>query len=164
MEKVLPKVNTKDIVDILTSIKKEDDSTLITKTEAKNLTSLTFKNNEPILSLQDKNFLYEIIWMLAKIEYTQVYNFLSTDWEKVFGSHNIRKKMLFENPLLSSTRDQFEIYMDIFKTKIEVSAGEKCKRCKSDNTISITAQTRSADEAATIKIQCLACSFKWTAQ
>jgi DNA-directed RNA polymerase subunit M/transcription elongation factor TFIIS len=54
--------------------------------------------------------------------------------------------------------------MEVFKSKLEVSAGEKCKKCGSENTISISAQTRSADEAQTIKIQCLDCKFRWTSQ
>jgi DNA-directed RNA polymerase subunit M/transcription elongation factor TFIIS len=160
----LPKFKSKSIVDILTSIKKENGENLVTKSEAESLTELKFKNGEKILTLQDKNFLYEIIWMLNKIEYVKVYNFLSTDWEKIFGNQNIRKKILFENPLLEPAKEQFELYMEIFKSKIEVSAGERCKKCGSDNTISITAQTRSADEAQTIKIQCLECKFKWISQ
>lgn len=161
---MLPKVKSKGIIDILSSIKKEDGTDLITISEAENLSNLKFENGENILTLQDKNFLYEIIWMLTKVGYEKTYNFLSTNWEKIFGPQNIRKKILFENPLLAPAREQFDLYMEIFKSKIEVSAGEKCKKCKSENTISISAQTRSADEAQTIKIQCLECKFKWSAQ
>ena len=161
---MLGKTKSKNVFVTLRNIKKENSEELVSDSEAKTLSELKFKSGENILTFQDKNFLYEIVWLLDKVGYEKTYNFLSTDWEKVFGTQNIRKKMLFENPLLAPARDQFLLYMEVFKSKLEVSAGEKCKKCGSENTISISAQTRSADEAQTIKIQCLDCKFRWTSQ
>ena len=132
--------------------------------EIKNLTELKFINGEPILTLDDTNFLYEIVWLIKEKGYDIAYNFLSVDWEKVLGSEDIRKKMLFENPLMEKAKDKFYIDMNIYKTRVTVEAGEKCRKCGSTETISASKQTLSADEQATIKITCINCKFRWTAQ
>ena len=160
----LPKFSVKSVASILTSLKKEDGNPLVTSEEAKNLYSLNFQNGDSVLTMEEKWFVYEITWLLNKVGYDKTYNYLSADWEKVLGSTNIRKKMLFENPLMAGTREKFLLDMEIYKTKVEVEAGETCKKCGSDSTISISSQMRSADEAATIKVTCLQCGYRWTAQ
>ena len=155
----------KSVGGILLNLKKEDGTALVNKEEAKTLENLKFKNGENILSLQYKWFVYEIIWLLNKKGYEITYNYLNANWETFFGSHNIRKKMLFENPLMESTREKFLIDMEIFRKKSDLTeAGEKCKRCQSESTVSIEKQTRSCDEAVSISIWCQSCGFKWRAQ
>jgi DNA-directed RNA polymerase subunit M/transcription elongation factor TFIIS len=156
-----------EIANLLTKIKGENGSQLVNKQDAINLANLTFRDGENILTLDDTNFLYEIIWLLSKVGYEKTYNFLSVDWEKVFGSNedvNVRRKILFENPLMEKARDKFLLDMEIYRTKIEVEAGEKCPKCGSNETISAERQIRSCDEAATIFVYCISCSFKWRAQ
>jgi len=155
----LPPLNKKESV---SSVLKK--LTVLTDEQIKELTELKFSDGEAILTLEDRNFLYEIAWLIKEKDYEITYNFLSADWEKVLGSHNIRKKMLFENPLLEKAKDKFYLDMNIYKTRISVEAGEKCRKCGSTETISVSKQTRSADEAATIKITCINCKFRWTAQ
>ena len=155
----------KSVGGILLNLKKEDGTALVNKEEAKTLENLKFKNGENILSLQYKWFVYEIIWLLNKKGYEITYNYLNTNWETFFGSHNIRKKMLFENPLMESTREKFLIDMEIFRKQTDlVEAGEKCRRCQSDSTVSTEKQQKSCDESVNIYIFCLSCSFKWRAQ
>ncbi len=160
--KSIPKLN--DINKTLTSLKKEDGTNLVTKEQTNELLSLKFSDGEPILTLEDRNFLYETVWLLNENGYDITYNFLSAGWEKVLGSYNIRKKMLFENPLLEKAKDKFNTDLNIYKTKVTVESGEKCRKCGSIETISISKQTRSCDEISTIKISCLNCKFRWTAQ
>lgn len=162
----LPSISSKNsVVNILTQLKKEDGNSLVSSDEANNLANLKFNNGELILSLQERWFIYEIFWLLNKTGYTTTYNYLTVDWEKIFGEHNIRKKMLFENPLMSKTKDKFLLDMEIYRNKIDVvEGGEKCRRCHSDATVAVEKQTRSADEQVTIKIYCTSCKFKWTAQ
>ena len=148
----------------LISLKKEDESSLVTEDQATNLSSLKFKNDEFILTMEDRNFLYEVVWMLNELGYDITYNFLSADWEKVLGSYNIRKRMLFENPLLDEARNKFDRDMNIYKTQVTVESGEKCRKCGSINTISITSYQRSSDEAPIIKIICLDCKYRWNTQ
>ena len=160
--KSIPKLN--NINKTLTSLKKEDGSALVTSEQADNLLSVKFTNGENILTLEDRNFLYEIVWLLNEKGYDITYNFLSTDWEKILGSYNIRKKMLFENPLLERAREKFNTDLNIYKTKVEVSAGEKCRKCGSTETVSISKQTKSCDEQVSIKLVCINCKFRWSAQ
>lgn len=154
----------KPVTSLLTSLKKEDKTILVSGDEAMKLASLRLKNGEAMLTMEDKNFIYEIVWLLNKAGYTKTYNFLSAGWENVLGSNNIRKKILFENPLLERQREKFLIDLEIYGSKVEVSAGEKCRRCGSVETISVMTQSRGCDEMSTVKVTCLACSYHWQAQ
>lgn len=160
--KSIPKLN--DINKTLTSLKKEDGTNLVTKEQSNELLSLKFSDGEPILTLEDRNFLYETVWLLNENGYDITYNFLSAGWEKVLGSYNIRKKMLFENPLLEKAKDKFNTDLNIYKTKVTVESGEKCRKCGSVETISLTKYLRSADEPPVIKINCLSCKARWSIQ
>jgi len=164
----ISKKQIKSISKILTGIKKEDGTDLVTKEQADTLAALRFKESgEQILTLEDRNFLYEIIWLLQseKVGYEGVYNFLTTNWEKVLGKHNIRKKMLFENPLMSKEREKFLLDMEIYRNKVDVEEGGiDCPRCKSSSTISREKQTRSADEAMSIYVTCIDCKYRWQVQ
>lgn len=153
----------KGMVSTLLAIKKNGKS-ILTNDQAKDLSSLKFRDGEYRLTLEDRNFVYEIMWLLKEVGYDKTYNFLSADWEKVLGSHNIRKRMLFENPLLDRARDKFILDMDIFKTTVQVEAGEKCRKCGSEETISVVAFVKSLDEPPIISHVCMFCSHKWKSQ
>ncbi len=163
----IPKIKTQSLVNILISIKKEDDTDLVTYDQATDLSNIRFKTRQtPVLTLKDRPFVYEITNMLNKLDYDIVYNFLDTDWEKVFGPViNIRHKILFENPLLSQAKQKQQLDMEIYRSKVDVSIGAvDCKRCRSSETISVERQIRAADEPVSIKIFCTSCSYRWTAQ
>ena len=160
-----PSKVSKNLLNILTTLKKGDGSLLVTKGEAINLSSLTLENGEQLLSLNQRWFLYEVTWMLNRVGYETTYNFLSRNWEKVLGSDNLREKMLFENPLMEKTKEKFALDMEIYRSKPDVLVGlEKCKKCGSESTVSLEKQQRSSDEAMTIKVICLQCNFRWSAQ
>ena len=172
MEPDLPKLerskgtgnsSNKGMVSTLLSVKKNGKS-ILTNDQGKELSSLKFRDGEYRLTLEDRNFIYEIMWLLKEVGFDKTFNFLSADWEKVLGSHNIRKRMLFENPLLDRARDKFILDMDIFKTTVQVEAGEKCRKCGSEETISVVSYIRSLDEPPRVAVKCLACSHKWNAQ
>jgi len=136
----------------------------VSSEEAKNLSDLKFNSGESKLIKEHPYFNYEIIWLLKEVGYEKTYNFLSVDWEKILGEEDIRKKMLFENPLMRPSKDKFLLDMNIYKEKISVEAGEKCRKCGGAETISISKQTASADEQVSIKLRCLSCKFSWRAQ
>ena len=170
MEPDLPKLektkstgNNKVVVSTLLAIKKNGKS-ILTNDQARELSSLKFRDGEYRLTLEDRNFVYEIVWLLKEVGYEKAYNFLSADWEKVLGSHNIRKRMLFENPLLDRARDKFILDMDIFKTQVQVEAGEKCRKCGSEETISVTQFLKRLDEPPIISHVCMFCGNKWKSQ
>ena len=127
---------------------------------------MKFTRGDSILTLEDRPFVYEIVNMLNNLDYDVVYNFLNADWEKVFGSGaGLRKHILFENPLLSSSKEKLAMDMEIFRNKVDVSVGAvNCKRCNSMETLSVEKQNRSSDEPMTIRVFCTQCKYKWTAQ
>ena len=157
--------SNKGMVSTLLAIKKNGNGkSILTNDQAKELSSLKFRDGEYRLTLEDRNFIYEIMWLLKEVGFDKTYNFLSADWEKVLGSHNIRKRMLFENPLLDRARDKFILDMDIFKTQVQVEAGEKCRKCGSEETISVFEYLRSLDEPPVQRCSCVFCGNKWRAQ
>ena len=164
----LPPISSKQlkgVVDILISLKDEKGEKLLTKEQATELASLRFSNGETILNLEHRWFIYEMVWLVNKKGYEITTNFLSVNWEKALGSHNIRKKMFFENPLMEGPKEKFAVDMEIYRNKSEVVVGgEACRKCRSSSTISLEVQCRSADESVTIKVTCLECGYKWTAQ
>ena len=137
----------KNVADILVNL------TGISKEEANNLSNMKFSNGENIFSLEYRWFIYEMTWLLKEVGYEKTYNFLSTDWEKVLGEMNIRKKMLFENPLMTKTKEKFALDMEIYRNKVDVEKGEPCRRCRSENPIAVSAQLKSCDEMENIKIK-----------
>lgn len=162
----VPEVKVQDLVSILTSLKKENGSQLVDHNQALALTSLKFERGDTILTLEDRPFVYEVVNMLSALDYDVVYNFLNAGWEKAFGqSANLRNKIIFENPLLSKAKDKMAIDMEIYRNKVEVGIGAvNCKKCGSLETMSVEKQTRSADEPMTIRVTCIQCGYKWTAQ
>ena len=162
----IPHIKTQSISTILGSIQKSDGTPLVNNNQAISLGALKFKSGEPVLSLTYRYFVYEVINMLNELDFVIVYNYLAADWEKVFGSSSsLRKKILFMNPLMNPAREKLDLYMEIFRNRVDVSKGAiNCKRCGAEETISIESQTRSADEPMTIRCTCLQCNYKWTAQ
>lgn len=139
----------------------DEDTELKPEKILKNLKFLTndqIKNLVPFLN--DRYFLYEMINLLQKKGYEFTYNFLQTKKSEESSD----RKILFENPLIQSAKDKFYLDMEIYRTKPEVSAGERCLKCGSEETIAIEKQMRSGDEAVSIAIQCLQCKFKWRSQ
>ena len=162
----VPEIKTQSLVDILVSVKKEDGEPLVSYNQSLALTSLKFSRGDTILTLEDRPFVYEVVNMLNDLEYELVYNFLNAGWEKIFGSGaGLRKKILFENPLLNAAREKMDMDMEIFRNKIDVAKGSvNCKRCGSEETLSVERQIRSADEASTVTVFCVQCKYKWRAQ
>ena len=118
------------------------------------LTDISKEHAETLLKLnkfEDKEFLYETIWLIKERGYEEALDFITKD-------------DIFENPLLDKAKQKFYTDMNIYKTRVEVEAGEKCRKCGSVETISVTKQTRSGDEISSIKIICLNCRFRWTVQ
>ena len=159
------------LIRLFPSLKNKDGNPLVTPTQANELVSLHFKNGEQILDLKYDYFIYEVINMLYRLDYDVVKNFLSTDWENIFESapgvpiSKIRSKMIFENPLMKPAKEKFALDMEIFRDRVDVSKGAvDCKKCGSDQTISIEKQIRSADEPMSIRVTCVQCRYTWIAQ
>ena len=162
----VPVIKQQTLVTILPTIKKDDGTPIVDYNQAIALSELKFNRGDNILTLADRPFVYEIVDMLNKLEYEVVYNFLNAGWEKIFGSGSgLRKKIVFENPLLSRSKDKLAMDMEIYRNKVDVEKGMvDCKRCGSAETLSVAKQKRSADEPMTVQVTCTQCKYKWTAQ
>ena len=162
----IPEFATQSLVTVLSTMKKSDGSSIVNYNQALSLTSLKFTDGEPVLTLTHRYFVYEIVNMLNSLDFEVVYNFLAADWIKIFDNvHDLRKKLLFSNPLLEPSKEKLQLDMEIFRNKVDVAKGAvDCKRCGSEETLSVEKQQRSADEPMTIRVFCTQCKFKWTAQ
>ena len=162
----IPHIPTQTVSGILTVLRKADGTPLVDYNQALSLESLKFQRGDNILTLEDRPFVYEIVEMLTAFDFTIVYNFLNAGWEKVFGSEtDLRRKIIFENPLLEKSKDKMAMDMEIYRSKVEVAMGAyNCKKCQSSETLTVSRQIRSADEPATIMVSCLQCQHKWKAQ
>jgi hypothetical protein len=164
---IINKTSSPSLASILSNIVNQQGSPLVSSVQAKELTDLRFSvSDEPILSLDYREFVYEIVYMLNILDYDVVKGFLSTDWEKIFGvTGDIRDKMLFAGPLLKQSRDKLLMDMEIYRGTTDVVVGaEDCRKCGSKETLSVAKQQRSADEPMTIRCHCLSCGNKWVAQ
>ncbi len=161
-----PQIPTQSLTTMLPTMKKKDGTPLVDYNQALALTSLKFERGDPILTLEDRPFVYEIVNMLNELDYEVVYNFLNAGWEKVFGSGaGLRKKIIFENPLLVKAKNKLAMDMEIYRSKVDISKGAiDCKKCGSEETLSIERQIRSADEPASIFSSCIQCGYKWRSQ
>ena len=163
----IPQVSVKSLPDILQSIKKEVGTPIVTYDEAIALTNIKFDNGEPLLRLENRYFVYEVVNMLNSLDFEVVYNFLNAGWEKVFGPSRpgIRKKIIFENPLLGPAKEKLALDMEIFRNRVDVEKGSvDCRKCGSEETISVERQVRASDEPVSIFCRCLQCSYAWRAQ
>ncbi len=162
----IPHIPTQTVSGILNTLRKADGTSLVDYNQALSLESLKFQRGDNILTLEDRPFIYEIVDMLSVLDFVVVYNFLNAGWEKVFGSEtDLRRKIIFENPLLEKSKDKMAMDMEIYRSKVEVTVGAyDCKKCGSSETLTVTKQTRSSDEAATVMVSCLQCQHKWKAQ
>ena len=162
----VPEIATQSVVAVLPTIKKADGSPVATYDQALALAGIKLISGEPLLTLTDRYFVYEVTNLLNRLDYEVVYNFLTADWHKVFGNvHDIRKKILFENPLLDPAREKLKMDMEIFRGKVDVGVGAiDCRKCGSKETISVEKQLRSCDEPMSIFVTCLQCGNKWQAQ
>lgn len=141
-------------------LKNKDGGDLISSDEISLLEKIYLTNNDPFFRLSDdtKSVIYEIISQIYAKGFTNVYNTLiSKKWTK-------RSEYFFQNsPEMELSRQKASIDKEIFNSKIEASKGAfKCRRCGSEETISVEKQMRRADEPTTIKVTCLSCGNKWT--
>ncbi|MCL6572887.1 MAG: hypothetical protein K6T88_14585 [Bacillus sp. (in: Bacteria)] len=128
--------------------------TLLTSLDLRELESLTYPNGEPILTLQDRNTLFEVVGLLFNMGYSETLEFL----RRVNSSSDI----IFNSPLMRPAHEKQMIDLEILRSKVEVTPGSiKCPRCGSNEIIYVEKQVRSADEPMTIFYTCVACNKKW---
>lgn len=147
----------------LSAIRINASTPLLTNEQINALTSIQFTDSrQPILTFEDRDFLYEIIWLLKheKGGFNVTYQFLNQDWAKVLSGNDFakRKALIFMNPLLEKASKNLLVNVELFHNNVDAQVGiYKCKFCGSENTIAYEMQIRSADEPAKITVKCNHC-------
>ena len=163
----ITKTQVESLNTLLSKINKPDGSPVVNYDELLKLTTLQNAENDALLSLEDRYFIYEIINMVDKLSFPDAYKFLLNEIEnnKTLPINYLRRKILFDSPLLEPAKNRMELDMEIFRDTIDVTVGAvDCKKCGSSETMATEKQQRSADEPMTIKVTCLQCKHHWTAQ
>lgn len=144
---VTPPVVTETVASILTR------TNLFTEEQIQLLTKLTIAG-QPLLTLENRSELYQIVGLLQKLGFEQGYQYLTTV--------DNRRQLLWNSPTLLQARQKQEIDIEIMRNKTEVVAGAaKCGRCGSEEVMTAQRQTRSADEPMTNFHRCNACGNRW---
>jgi len=93
-----------------------------------------------------------------------LYECLPSMYSGKFDSEKIESQYLFGSPLFKKYQEIENEVDNFMENPLEVQEGVfTCSRCKDNKTVSFELQTRSADEAATVYIQCVGCRKKWKA-
>lgn len=93
-----------------------------------------------------------------------LYESLYSMYNDTFDTCNIESNGMFNSPVFNEYRENEEEIDRFMENPLEVQEGVfTCSRCKDNKTVSFELQTRAADEAATVYIQCVKCKKRWKA-
>ncbi len=114
------------------------------------------KNDLPILSLQDRESMYQILGMLQFMTLSQMEQYFSGVSIAVEEDFRGLEDAIWNSPAFSKEQQKEFLDAEITLNRIRVKIGAaKCKYCGSQNVIQMEKQTRSADEGMTVKFTCL---------
>ena len=149
---------------LLNGVKQNDEksiSTIIRESVPSLSTSQIYNllkfNHMDVELQQNWEFIYEIIGLLNVVKYDDIIEFL----ESVQNYKEVSSRTIFEHFYFEKQRLNYIADISRIRDKIEQEGLVKCRKCGSGNTISVTVQTRSADEAADVMVTCNDCLFKF---
>lgn len=124
------------------------------------LQSLKWKSDRgPILTLETRPFIYEIIGMCEQIGVESSCEYIQSMVDKGEGRWT---EIVFQFQSFVVSRNQYQADIIRIRDKIQVSDGIlACPRCHSMKTSYTQSQTRSADEPMTIIAVCSVCAYNW---
>jgi len=136
-----------------------ENGTKLTSNQISDLLSIRYSNGQPVITLQDRDILYEMMNLINKIGWEEGYRYL------VQSTFPDKTSVILENPLLQKERQQLYADMENYRNRPITGKGAyKCGKCGSEETISAEKQTRSADEPMTVHVTCTACNNRWRVQ
>ena len=119
------------------------------------LLSLKYPNGKSIITLRDREVMYEVICLIKEVD----------DFELIKNEMtNVKNRddIIFGNREMFVSRYRAGLEVEMMRNQIEVEeGGYTCPKCKGNRTISTMSQTRSADEPMTTFIVCTDCQNKW---
>ena len=153
MTSQFPKIDT--VADILAKINLKDEK--LEKNQIDKLLKLKH-NNEPMLSLKNRAFLYDIIGLIEILGFDEAYNYLKNEQKNTNIDDIIKKAPPFKEARL-------EYYLNI-TDQIREKANEEesvieCPRCKKRRVKTMLKQDRRADEGISSYNLCKECGHNW---
>ena len=153
MTSQFPKIDT--VADILAKINLKDEK--LEKNQIDKLLKLKH-NNEPLLSLKNRAFLYDIIGLIEILGFDEAYNYLKNEQKNTNIDDIIKKAPPFKEARL-------EYYLNI-TDQIREKANEEesvieCPRCKKRRVKTMLKQDRRADEGISSYNLCKECGHNW---
>jgi DNA-directed RNA polymerase subunit M/transcription elongation factor TFIIS len=119
------------------------------------LLSLKYPNGRNIITLRDREVMYEVICLLKEVD---DFDLIKNELTNVKN----RDDIIFGNREMFVPRYRAGLEVEMMRNQIEVEeGGYTCPKCKGNRTISTMSQTRSADEPMTTFIVCTDCQTKW---
>lgn len=96
---------------------------------------------------------FEVMALVKELGFDKTYEFLTSKEFKDYAD------LLFNFPTISNQKEKVKTEIALITSKLNAVESEfECRKCHSFNTLAIEKQTRSADEASTVKVKCLDCS------
>lgn len=143
-------------IDIFLKNVKISDVPVFTNQQVDKLTTLLGKNGLPLLTMEDKYLLYEIIYLTLKIGFDTIYQYLTS------RNFSDSKEIIMESPLMLDYKNKVSFDISQSQMMAPTSLGlYKCPRCGSEYTVSMDKATRAADESLTTFVQCMSCNCRW---
>lgn len=143
---------------------------IFTDNQIINLTSLQFKRNSEkfnFINLNNKAFLYDVIGYCYDNQ--EKIDEIIENFKDVINKNQNQNlsdyDFLFKSQAFFNEEKIYFAEIEQSKEKMEVKKGIlACPRCKSMKTLTVTKQTRSADENFTLFNTCSICGNKWKVQ
>uniref|UniRef100_A0A6C0ADW0 TFIIS-type domain-containing protein n=1 Tax=viral metagenome TaxID=1070528 RepID=A0A6C0ADW0_9ZZZZ len=141
---------------------------IFTDNQIINLTSLQFKRNSEkfnFINLNNKAFLYDVIGYCYDNQ-DKINEIIENFKDVINKNQNLSDyDILFKSQAFFNEEKIYFSEIEQSKEKMEVKKGIlPCPRCKSMKTLTVTKQTRSADENFTLFNTCSICGNKWKVQ
>lgn len=122
--------------------------------QVSSLLSLTYPDNTPIINIDRKDIIIEIISMLIKLGYEETFIFLSN-----VGSS---EDLIWEQKAMDKGRNYVLREVTIHQAEeVGVKGVGRCRYCPSTELTFSMKQMRSADEPMTVFVRCILCQKNW---
>lgn len=118
------------------------------------LLGMTYKNGTPILTLENREVLYEVINALGEVPVEVMVDYLKGVEDPV--------GLIMGLPTLAGVRQRARFVQIVTRLEGDVgSGGEPCPRCKGTRTRFELVQMRSCDEMQSVLHRCVVCLYEW---
>ena len=153
----LPSITVQPIDQVLAQLTDRFGQPLLNAVQIGQLMALTYANSNKIIDLDNRELIFDLVGAIVEQGYDSTYRYLTSQ------QFENAKQIIDNLPMLEATRIKFT--KDLENLQAATNEGlYQCGDCGSENTFYREAQTRSADEATSVKVKCYDCGKAWFAQ